>query len=72
MIRVGRIRYNKGSQDIPEYKGFTPIMVMTQSSEYGALGPYVLCDDQGRNMENRCKYIYLYDYLCTNIFFHIF
>lgn len=35
-IRVGTIV--KGKQ--PSYEGFVPIVVMTRSSKYGAIGPY--------------------------------
>lgn len=57
-IRVGRIVYKNGKQIIPKYEGFKPIIVMTPSSEYGSLGPYVLKDKKGRLLENRwhsCK-----------------
>lgn len=45
MIRVGTIKYTKQGQINPSYPGFTPIMVLTKSSAYGSLGPYVLTID---------------------------
>lgn len=56
MIRVGRRQYSKGgSYTDPSFPGFTPIIVLTASSEYGSLGPYVLKDSNGFNMENIYK-----------------
>jgi hypothetical protein len=53
MIRVGRRIYNRnGSYTDPSYDGFTNILVLTKSTEYGSLGPYELKDDKGRIMEN--------------------
>jgi hypothetical protein len=61
-IRVGRIIYSgqrdKGSY--PSYPGFTPIVVLTRSSEYGSLGPYELKDEQGRIMENLWQFAKFY------------
>jgi hypothetical protein len=51
-IRVGRIDYSTGKPVHPTYEGFTPIVVLTKSSPYGSLGPYVLTDLRGRIMEN--------------------
>lgn len=51
-IRVGTILYNGGKRYDPSLEGFTPILVLTKSSAYGSLGPYVLKDEQGRIMEN--------------------
>lgn len=48
MIRVGRV-VDRTYQDYP---GFTPIVVTTASSEYGALSPYYLRDEKGRILEN--------------------
>jgi len=45
MIRVGTIKYTKGGQINPSYPGFTPIIVLTKSSAYGSLGPYVITVD---------------------------
>ena len=52
-IRVGRRVYDKkGGFVDPSYPGFTSIIVLTKSSAYGSLGPYVLKDKDGNNMEN--------------------
>lgn len=61
LIRVGRCTYNRNGRRIdPTFDGFTPILVLTQSSEYGELGPYVLRDRLGRIMENVWQYAKLY------------
>lgn len=53
MIRVGRIEYDKNyKQIIPKYDNFKTIIVMTQSSAYGSLGPYCLKNEKGQLMEN--------------------
>lgn len=53
MLRVGRRIYDKtGKYKDPFYSNFTPIIVLTKSTAYGSLGPYVLKDDGGRIMEN--------------------
>ncbi len=51
-IRVGRIKYSGGKPIHPAFPGFTPIVVLTKSSAYGELGPYVLTDEKGCIMEN--------------------
>lgn len=52
-IRVGRCKYDKmGKRMDPIYKGYTSIIVLTKSSEYGSLGPYLLTDSYGRIIEN--------------------
>lgn len=52
-VRVGRTIYSKdGKRTDPSFPGFTPIVVLTKSSAYGALGPYVLKDPKGRIIEN--------------------
>lgn len=61
MIRVGRIKYLNGGRDIPDYEGFKPIVVMTKSSQYGSLGPYVLKDKFGRIMENIWQFSKVYE-----------
>lgn len=55
-IRVGRIVNNKH----PSYEGFIPIVVMTPSSKYGAIGPYCLKDDNGVIMENKWQFQKVY------------
>ena len=62
MIRVGRRVYNKNGTYIdPYYDGFTPILCLTKSTEYGDLGPYVLQDDKGRIMENIWQFSKVYE-----------
>jgi hypothetical protein len=63
VIRVGRIIYEKGRPIHPSYPGFTPIVVLTKSSPYGELGPYVLKDDQGRIMECRWQFQKVYPWV---------
>lgn len=53
-IRVGRCVFNRdGSRSDPCFQGFTPIVVLTKTSQYGQLGPYVLTDEHGVIVENR-------------------
>lgn len=52
MIRVGRRIYTNSAFTDPEYDNFKQCIVMTPSTQYGSLGPYVLKDDKGRIMEN--------------------
>lgn len=56
MIRVGRIVKNKK----PKYPGFKSILVLTKSSPYGELGPYVLTDEEGQIMENIWQFSKVY------------
>jgi hypothetical protein len=52
-IRVGRCIYDRaGKRTDPSFDGFTPILVLTKSSAYGALGPYVLKNKKGQIMED--------------------
>jgi len=51
-IRVGRIVYKDGKPIHPSYPGFKNIVIMTPSSAYGDLGPYVLRNKKGYLMEN--------------------
>lgn len=61
MIRVGRRIYNRnGTYTDPHYDNFTPILCLTKSTEYGALGPYELKDDKGRIMENIWQFSKVY------------
>lgn len=60
LVRVGRCVYKGGKRIDPEYKGFTPIVCLTQSSAYGALGPYCLVDEKGRIMENIWQFSKVY------------
>ena len=56
MIRVGRRIYTNGKFTDPSYEGFTPIICLTKSTEYGSLGPYELKDEDGRIMENSYQF----------------
>jgi len=61
MIRVGRRVYSNGSWADPSYEGYTPVVVMTASSEYGSLSPYQLKDSKGRLMENIWQFSKVYE-----------
>lgn len=61
MIRVGRCKYQNGKRIDPSYKGFEPIVVLTKSSKYGSIGPYVLKDNKGRIMENLWQFSKVYE-----------
>lgn len=63
LVRVGRIVYKDGKPIHPSYPGFTPIVVLTKSSPYGELGPYVLKDEQGRIMENLWQFRKVYPWV---------
>jgi hypothetical protein len=52
MIRVGRCIDQQLTKITPYYEDFENVMVMTKSSKYGELGPYVLKNDKGQIMEN--------------------
>jgi hypothetical protein len=60
-IRVGKIRYINGQQIIPTYEGYENIICMTKSSEYGAISPYCLKDDNGYIIENVYQFSKLYN-----------
>lgn len=51
-IRVGRIVYVNGKSIHPKLEGYKSILVMTPSSAYGELGPYVLRTEEGYLLEN--------------------
>ncbi|CAH6419934.1 Hypothetical protein HVR_LOCUS996 [uncultured virus] len=52
-LRVGRSKYINGKVILPQYPGFTQIVVLTKSSSpYGDLGPYHLKNGQGQILEN--------------------
>jgi len=62
-LRVGRITYQGGKAQHPSYPDYTSILVLTKSSPYGSLGPYVLKDDEGRIMENIWQFSKVYDWV---------
>ena len=65
-IRVGRIKYEGKNTIYPSFEGFTPIVVLTKTSEYGELGPYVLKDENGVIMENHWQFRKLYPWVPTS------
>lgn len=62
-VRVGRCTYVDGKRIDPHFSNFTPIVVLTKSSEYGALGPYVLRDGRGRIVENKWQAWKVYEWV---------
>jgi hypothetical protein len=63
-IKVGRIIYSKGGKPIyPSCKGYTPIIVLTKSSPYGDLGPYVLKNEKDQIMENIWQFSKVYPWI---------
>ena len=59
-VRVGRIIYKEGKPVHPSFPDFTPIVVLTKSSKYGSLGPYVLKDEFGCILENIWQFSKVY------------
>ena len=74
-IRVGRCLYQGGKgfakakpadcsaiskRTDPSYPGFTPIVVLTKSSQYGSLSPFELKNEQGMIMENAWQFMKAY------------
>lgn len=52
-IRVGRSTYYNRKTFIPEYDGYTTIVVLTEkTNKYGAISPYSLRNEQGQLIEN--------------------
>jgi hypothetical protein len=63
-IRIGRLKYTKeGAPVYPLYEGFTQIIVLTKSSDYGELSPYLLKDEDGVIMENAWQFRKLYPWV---------
>lgn len=58
-IRVGRRIYGRGYTD-PSFPGFTPVICLTKSTQYGSLGPYVMTDENGRIIENVWQFSKVY------------
>jgi len=59
-IRVGRCIFTQSGYINPKIEGFKNIIVLTKSSPYGELGPYVLQDESGRIMENLWQFSKVY------------
>lgn len=62
-VRVGRRVYSRGGAftDPDNLPDFTTILCLTPSTEYGALSPYSVTDDDGRNMENIWQFSKVYE-----------
>lgn len=60
MIRVGTIKYVGGKKVYPTYGKCIPIEVMTPSTAYGDIGPYVLKNEDGQIMENIWQFSKVY------------
>jgi hypothetical protein len=58
MIRVGTIKNSNDNIILDNYK---TIKIMTKSSAYGELGPYVLKDKNGRVLENIWQFSKVYE-----------
>ena len=52
--------YLRGSNAVPEYPGFRPIICLTKSTAWGDLGPYVLKNENGQIMENIWQFSKVY------------
>jgi hypothetical protein len=63
MIRVGRCKDQSLKGITPCYEGFKNVIVMTKSSKYGELGPYLLRDDEGHIMENIWQFSKVYPHV---------
>jgi hypothetical protein len=64
MIRVGSIKYKNGKKIYPKIpEGFIPIEVMTKSTKYGELGPYVLKNEKNQIMECIWQFSKLYKHV---------
>ncbi len=60
-IRVGKCIYKPGGYSHPVFAGFAPCPVLTKSSKYGSLGPYLLKNDKGEIMENIWQFSKVYE-----------
>lgn len=65
-VRVGKCLYKNGKRIDPEFPGFTQIVCLTKSTQYGDLGPYCLKDDKGRIMENIWQFSKIYPKVFKN------
>lgn len=63
MIRIGRRVYKGNKFTDPKIDGFIPVLVLTASSPYGSLGPYVLKDEKNRIFENFYQGCKVYDHV---------
>lgn len=60
-IKVGTITYSHNQKIFPKVQGYTNIIVLTPSTEYGSLGPYVLRDESGILIENLWQFSKVYE-----------
>jgi hypothetical protein len=51
-VAVGRLGPKGASGPLPSLPGFVPVLVLTKSSKYGSIGPYVLKDENNEIFEN--------------------
>lgn len=61
MIRVGRCFYQNRTMKYLSFNEFIPIIVLTKSSKYGALGPYLLKDEENIIHENFWQFQKIYE-----------
>lgn len=61
MIKVGSIKNCTDNYFHGLLPTYIPIVVMTKSSKYGQLGPYVLQDEDGSIMENIWQFSKCYE-----------
>ena len=60
-VRVGRRVYAKNGTFVdPKVVNYSTVLCLTKSSPFGAISPYCLCDEQGRNMENIWQFSKVY------------
>jgi hypothetical protein len=60
-VRVGRRVYAKNGTFVdPKVENYSTVLCLTKSSPFGAISPYGLCDEQGRNMENIWQFSKVY------------
>lgn len=62
-IKVGRITYKGGKPIYPSSEGYTNIVVLSKSSEYGNLSPYLLLDENGNILENTWQFRKFYPWV---------
>src|SRR5688572_7713830 len=66
-VRVGRITYAGAKQIVPHVPGYRPVIVMTASSPYAQLSPYLLKNSNGQIMENIWQFSKVYSTVPSTI-----
>jgi hypothetical protein len=66
-VRVGRILYGKEGRVYPQFEQFSPIIVLTKTSEYGFLSPYDLKNEKGQLMHNIVEFSKVYEKLPRSV-----